>query len=112
RDEYDRCWRLFEHRRGGVTEEQLVARTAAYAHHDQVVPAFLQFGEDRVVRRHVGVHGGSCHHVVAVGHFDDISPDRPFLPAGAETQTLSFLSSPPRGGREGPDPAPAGAPAC
>src|SRR5262245_20718558 len=89
RDEYDRCWRLFEHGRGGVAEEQLVARAAAHSHDDQVVPAFLHFGEDRVVWRYVGVHGGSCRHVVAVGHFDDIPHDRLLLLAGAKAATLA-----------------------
>src|SRR5215467_14942614 len=92
RDEYDRCWRLFEHGRGGVAEEQLVARAAAYPHDDQVVPALLHLGEDRLVWRHVSVHGGSRRHVVAVGHFDDVPHDRLLLLAGAEAATLASVT--------------------
>ena len=44
------------------------------------------------MRRHVGVHGGSRHHVVAVGHLDDISHDRLFLPAGAKAKTLASVA--------------------
>jgi len=44
---------------------------------------FLHFGEDRLVRHHVGVHGGSRRHVVAVGYFDDILHDCLLLPAPA-----------------------------
>src|SRR5262249_41570748 len=91
RDEYGRCWRLFEHGPGGVAEEQLVARAAAHPHDDQVVPALLHLGEDRLVWRHVGMHGGSCRHVVAVGHFDAVPPDRLLLLAGAETSPPSAL---------------------
>src|SRR5258708_21804248 len=72
RDEYDRCWRIFEHGRGSVAEEQLVARATTHSHDDQVVPVFLHFGEDRLVRHHVGVHGGSRRHVVAVRPFHHI----------------------------------------
>src|SRR5262249_4653147 len=98
RDEYDRCRRLFEHGRGGVAEEQLVARAAAYPHDDQVVPALLHLGEDRLVWRHVGVHGGSRRHVVAVGPFDDLPHDRPLPPARARAPPLA----PPPFARGGP----------
>src|SRR5262249_34325915 len=68
-----------------------------------------QFGEDRVVRRHVGVHGGSRHHVVAIGHLDDISHDRLFLPAGAKAETLASVACAAGGGLERRDRALAGA---
>src|SRR5215510_10599387 len=92
RDEYDRCWRIFEHGRGGVAEEQLVARATTHSHDDQVVPVFLHFGEDRLVWHHVGVHGGSRRHVVAVGHFDDIFHDRLLLPTRAKATTLASVA--------------------
>src|SRR5262249_4515393 len=111
-DEYDRCRRVFEHGRGGVAEEQLVARAPAHPHHDQVMAACLHFGENRLVWGHVGVHGGSRQHVVAVRHFDDIPPDRLPPPAPPKAATLAPVACAARGNVERRDRAVAGARDC
>src|SRR5262249_5784144 len=61
----------------------------AHPHDDQVVPALLHLGEDRLVWRHVGVHGGSCRHVVAGGPFDGGPPECPLPLGGAEGPAAS-----------------------
>src|ERR1700730_249305 len=58
RQEQKRARRFLEHGRGGVAEEQLVARPALPPHHDQVVAAFLGLCQDRLVGRDIGAHGG------------------------------------------------------
>src|SRR5258708_37390009 len=75
RNEYDRHRRVFEHRRRGVAEEQLVAGAAAHAHDDEIMGAFLRFRENRVTCRHVRVDDGPYRYVTVVGHLDYISHD-------------------------------------
>jgi len=64
------------------------------------------------VRHHVGVHGGSRRHVVAVGHFDDILHDRLLLPARAKATMLAPVACAARGNVESGDRALTGARDC
>ena len=57
----------------------VVARAPADSHDDQVVPALFGLGEDRLVRRHVGMHRGPDLEVVTVRRRDDVLDDRELL---------------------------------
>src|SRR5258707_5426449 len=91
RNEYDRHRRVFEHRRRGLTEEQLVAGAAAHAHDDEIMGAFLRFRENRVTCRHVRVDDGPYRYVTVVGHLDYISHDGLLLPTCAKGATLASV---------------------
>src|SRR5438093_1468633 len=92
RNKYDRHRRVFKHGRRGVPEEQLVARAAAHAHDDEIMRAFLSFGENCVACRHVRVDDGFCPDVAVVGHLDYIFHDGLLLPTCAEGATLAAIA--------------------
>src|SRR5260221_6747310 len=91
RNEYDRHRRVFEHRRRGLTEEQLVAGAAAHAHDDEIMGAFLRCREIRVTCRNVRVDDGPYRYVTVVGHLDYISHDGLLLPTCAKGATLASV---------------------
>src|ERR1700730_3934453 len=74
-DEENRAFRPLEQLRGDLTEEKLVARPRAYAHHQEIVTSDLELAEDGCLRRADAAHRAFHLDPIRIAQPDDLAND-------------------------------------
>src|ERR1700686_3602426 len=76
RDAENRAFRPLEQFRRNLTEEELVARPRAYAHHQEIVTTDLELAENGFLRRADAAHRAFHLDPIRIAQPDDLADDR------------------------------------